>query len=201
MALGSDSTPASTPARRPAFAGFTFDRLAAFLLFLAIFGAACLMPAQSDTYWQLRAGAITVATGQVQLTDTLTHTVSGGYWPNHEWSAEVAFYLLHRLGGFPLLTFALALLVVGAWAQTWRLMRGTTMLRVVIGAVMATSSARLWSLRPQVISVFLLASAVTLLVTRRELWLIPLFAVWTRTCTGASCSGSPQSWAGSWPQS
>ena len=157
---------------------FTFDRLAAFLLFLAIFGAACLMPAQSDTFWQLRAGAETVASGHVQLRDTFTHTVRGTYWPNHEWGAEVAFYLLHRLGGFPLLTFVLSLVVVGAWWLTWRLMRGSTRLRVVIVAVLAVSSARLWSLRPQVLSLFLLAAAVTLLVKQRELWLMPLFTVW-----------------------
>ena len=34
----------------------TFNRLAIALLFIAIAAAACLMPAQNDTFWHLRAG-------------------------------------------------------------------------------------------------------------------------------------------------
>lgn len=148
---------------KQALADFTFDRLAVFLLFLAIFGAACVMPAQSDTFWQLRTGAETVATGRAQLTDTLTHTVKGTYWPNHEWASEVAFYLLHRLGGFPLLTLALAVVVTAAWWNAWRLMTGSALQRVAVVGVPAISSARLWSLRPQVISLLFLVVAVRLL--------------------------------------
>ena len=47
------------------------------LLFLTIFLAACVMPAQSDTFWQLRTGEEMWRTGRIMLRDELTHTVSG----------------------------------------------------------------------------------------------------------------------------
>jgi hypothetical protein len=156
----------------------TFERLAAYLLFLAILGAACHMPAQSDTFWQLRAGADIARTGRVPLVDTFSHTVRGQPWPNHEWGSELAFYALHRLGGFPLLTAALAGLVVLAWAIAWRLMRGPVPVRVALVAMLGISSARLWSLRPQVVSLCLLVLSIELLARRRERWLPAVFAVW-----------------------
>jgi hypothetical protein len=63
---------------------FSRDGFPLALLFLAIFLAACVMPAQSDTFWQLRAGQEMWRTGGIMLRDEFTHTVNGGYWPNHE---------------------------------------------------------------------------------------------------------------------
>jgi hypothetical protein len=37
--------------------GLSFNRMVVGLLFGSIFLTACLMPAQPDTYWHLRAGA------------------------------------------------------------------------------------------------------------------------------------------------
>jgi hypothetical protein len=185
MATGSGSVPAPTTIAGLGVRSPTFERLAVYLLFLAIAGAAAVMPAQSDTFWQLRAGAETVASGRVQLTDTLTHTVRGRAWPNHEWASETAFYLLHRAGGFPLLTLVLAVLVTCAWWNDWRLMVGSTLSRVVLVAVFTVSSARLWSLRPQVVSLCLLVFAVRLMVARREWWLPVLFLAWANLHGGA----------------
>ena len=67
---------------------FTFDRLQTTLLFVAIATAACLMPAQHDTWWLLRAGHDMWAAGHVLLTDTFSHTVHGAFWPNHEWRSS-----------------------------------------------------------------------------------------------------------------
>lgn len=156
----------------------TFARLAVALLFLVIATVACLMPAQSDTYWQLRAGQEIVATGQVLLRDTFTHTVQGSYWPNHEWASEVLFYLLHHLGGMPLLTAFAASLVALSWALAWRLMRGHDLLRLALVLAVLIPSARLWSVRPQLISLACLALLAWLLVRRRDGWLPLLFLVW-----------------------
>ena len=56
---------------------FTFDRLLTTLLFLAIAIAACLMPAQNDTWWQLRAGHDMWSGRTVLLRDTFSHTAYG----------------------------------------------------------------------------------------------------------------------------
>jgi hypothetical protein len=156
----------------------SFQRLAIFLLFLAIATTACLMGAQSDTYWQLRAGQEMIASGHVLLEDTFTYTVRGGYWPNHEWLSQVAFYLLYRAGGFPLLTLFLASLIVLAWTSAWQLMRGSPAARLGLMMVLLVPSARLWSVRPQLISLGLLGVACWLIKARRMHWLPLLFVIW-----------------------
>jgi hypothetical protein len=164
---------------RPSLRNFSFDRFATFLLFLAIGTAASLMPAQSDTFWQLRAGQAMVATGRILLEDTFTHTVRGAYWPNHEWLSQVTFYLLHALGGFPLLTAFAALLVVLSWTCVWKLMAGAAAVRLTLVLVLVVPSARLWSLRPQLVSLLLL-SLTLLLVQRGRTRLLPvIFVVWS----------------------
>src|SRR5258707_14864817 len=94
---------------------FTFDRLMATLLFLAISLAAFLMPAQNDTWWQLRAGREMWLTRHVLLHDTFSHTVYGAFWPNHEWLSQVLFYGIYAAGGMPSLTMASAAAATAAW--------------------------------------------------------------------------------------
>jgi hypothetical protein len=151
----------------------TFNRLAVTLLFLAIATAACLMPAQSDTYWQLRAGREIVTTGHVLLEDTFTHTVRGAYWPNHEWLSEVLFYWLYSAGGMPLLTAFAASMVVLAWVLVWQVMRGPALMRIGVILFVLVTSAQLWTIRPQVISLALLAMLL-LLIARQRWRLLPL---------------------------
>ena len=56
----------------------TYDRVLAVFAFLAILLAAALSPMQTDTWWQLRAGADMWASGHVLLTDRYSHTAYGG---------------------------------------------------------------------------------------------------------------------------
>ena len=145
----------------------TFNRLAITLLFLAIATAACLMPAQSDTYWQLRAGAEMSASRDILLQDTFTHTVRGSYWPNHEWLSELLFYQLYARGGMALLTAFAASMVVMAWAMAWHLMRGPALLRIALILSMLVTSALTWTVRPQIISLAMLAILLMLIASRR----------------------------------
>src|SRR3954462_7066251 len=131
---------------------FTFDRLMATLLFLAIALAALLMPAQNDTWWQLRAGREMWLTGHVLLHDTFSHTASGAFWPNHEWLSQLLLYAAYAAGGAPLLTLSCAAVVTAAWAIAWRLTPASTRTKFLLTiAVLATASTS-WSPRPQVFS-------------------------------------------------
>ena len=80
------------------------------------------MPAQSDTFWQLRAGQEMAASGSVMLHDAFTYSVRGGFWPNHEWLSEVLFYGLWRAGGMPALAAFAASMALLAWVLVWRVM-------------------------------------------------------------------------------
>jgi len=157
---------------------FTFERLGTALLFLAIGVAACFSPAQNDTWWHLRAGGDIWASRAIDLRDHYSHTVNGGYWPNHEWLSQVVFFAVYRVGGMPLLTFLVAALIVGAWWLIWRVTPGGTTLRVILCALALIPSSLAWALRPQVFTLVMLAATSVLLVRRRYLLLPPLFLIW-----------------------
>jgi hypothetical protein len=136
------------------------------------------MPAQSDTYWHLRAGADLWRTGSVPLVETYSHTAAGAFWPNHEWLWQAASYALYRAGGFPLLELAGATIVTLAFALAWRLMVGPVAVRFLLMALAMPLSASVWALRPQIASLALLATLLTLVARERYAWLPLLFALW-----------------------
>ncbi len=156
----------------------TFNRLAVTLLFTVIAAAACLMPAQNDTFWHLRAGLEAWRNGIPQYRDTFSHTAFGGYWPNHEWLTQAVFYGAYLAAGLPGVTLICVSMVAAGWAMSWRLMSGTTSLRVcLVGAVIPTS-ATLWSLRPQAISLGFVGVCAWLIATRRARWVPFVCVLW-----------------------
>ena len=113
-------------------------------------GAERHLVAPSDRRGNLEAGA-------VQLRDSFSFTVNGGYWPNHEWLSEIVFLGLHHCGGMPLLTprlprFWCRNLVDGVVSdgRTSDAPLGVVSLAVI-------PSAMAWSLRPQLFTLFLVA--------------------------------------------
>jgi hypothetical protein len=65
----------------------------------------------SDVFWQVRTGEITLATGHVPAVDPFSYTIAGGPWNNHEWAFEILAALLHRSFGWG----AFRLLVLVVW--------------------------------------------------------------------------------------
>jgi hypothetical protein len=163
----------------------TFNRLTTTLVFLAVAMAACLMPAQNDTFWQLRAGEHVWTTGHLLYRDVFSHTAYGQYWPNHEWLTQVSFYGAYRLAGMPGVTLLCAAAVTLGWAMAWRLMRGSAFVRLLLVASVMPASATLWSLRPQAISLGFTGLVAWLIATRRRWWVPPVVAVWANFHGGA----------------
>ena len=136
------------------------------------------MPAQNDTWWQLRAGKEILETGTIPLRDSFSHTVSGGYWPDHEWLSQVIFYTLYRVGGLPLVTGVAAGVVTLTWFIVWHLIPGRSLVRLGLAALALGPVASEWSLRPQVFTLLLLAVTTLFLVRRRYAFLPPLYVLW-----------------------
>jgi hypothetical protein len=158
--------------------GISFQRMLVGLLFGSIFLTACLLPAQSDTYWHLRAGADIWRTHHIPFVDHYSYTADGRFWPNHEWLWQALSYGLFRLGGMPLLTGAAAAVVTTAFALAYRLMVGPPTTRFVLMLVGMPLAASVWALRPQIVSLALLALTVTLIAEERTRLLPLLFVVW-----------------------
>ena len=169
--------------------GLTFSELSVGLVFVAIAALACLSPAQGDTFWALRAGEDLWRSGQVPLVDTYSHTAAGHPWPNHEWLWQAIAYGLLRAGGFPLLTLAVGAAVTGAYAIVYRLTVGPWPVRIGLLLVGLTLGTNVWSLRPQVASLLLLAVLLWLLVRGRHAFIPPLFALWANLHGGVVLGG------------
>jgi len=156
----------------------TSDRLAIGVAFVAIGTLACFAPAQGDTWWLLSAGREIWATGRVPLVDTYSHTATGAYWPNHEWLTEALFYLLHKLGGFPLLTAACAAAATGAWALSYGLTSGSFEARFIMLLSSVAPTATSFALRPQMLTLLFFSLTCTLLVRNRLRWIPIVMLVW-----------------------
>src|SRR5687767_7299497 len=128
----------------------TLDESATWCFFAVMLAMACMMPMQNDTWWHLRAGQEMWTRRMVMLSDEFSYTVSGAYWPNHEWGSEVVFYALFWLGGLPALTLFAAVCVTAALALAWRLMTGTPTQRLLFMGLAMTSIVPVWTVRPHV---------------------------------------------------
>jgi len=163
---------------RAALDAFTFDRLLAALLFLAIALAAALMPAQNDTFWQMRAGREIWTSGGVPLRDTFSHTVYGARWPNHEWLSQALLYALYVIGGLPIVTLTCATIVVLAWRIVWNETPAPPRVKLLLTAPVVVAACGVWSPRPQIFSLLLVTATLRLLRTRRYEWLPAIFLIW-----------------------
>jgi hypothetical protein len=177
------------------------ERFALALLILTIAFAACFTPAQSDTWWQLRAGEEMWRSGRVMLHDEFTHTVAGGRWPNHEWLTQVVFFKAYDAGGMPLLTLLAAAAITTAWTLVVVLTPGPALLRVALVGLAVMGSSPGWSLRPQVLTLAMCAVTTWILVRRRGLWLLPpLFLVWANLHGAVALGGVlvAAAWIAAW---
>ena len=172
--------------------GLPFDEMAVGLLFVAVAALALFTPAQGDTFWHLRAGADIWRSGHVPRVDLYSHTAYGTPWPDHEWLSQLLMYAAYRAGrGMPGLELGAAILILAAAATVYRLMVGPRLTRfalLTLGLAIAASS---WSLRPQILTLFLLAFLVWLLVRDRHVVITipPYFLIWANAHGGVALGG------------
>jgi hypothetical protein len=169
-------------------ASFDAALLAVALLVVAL--GAALMGVQSDTWWQLRTGQVILATGSVPTRDIFSSTVSGAYWPNHEWLALAIFYGLYTIGGLPALLLGCTALVVLAWAGIVQLSEGPGRVRAAAVLLAMPAQSVIWSARPHLFSLLLVVVALLLLTRPRLHWLYPpLFLLWANLHAGVAFGG------------
>lgn len=171
-------------------AASSFDRAVFAAALLLIVAAAALLGAQSDTWWLLRAGQLIVRSGNIPTTDPFSSTVRGGYWPNHEWLAEVLFYWAYAVGGLPALFTLCAGLIGLAWAGLALLCEGPWRGRAVALLLGVVGQSVIWSARPHLFSLALMVAALWLMPQRRLHWLYPpLFLIWANLHAGVAFGG------------
>lgn len=151
------------PGIRPFRAALTINQLLVAIVFIAIFTMAVRLPADTDTWWHLRAGQYMVEHRTILTTDPFSHTRSGQTWIDHGWLAQLFWYGLYALGGWPALSLGLAALVTASFWLVWMQVEGnvfTAAFSTVLGAMV---SSVVWTARPQMVSFFLTALTAWLL--------------------------------------
>ena len=161
------------------------DTLILVVVLLLIAAMAAGTPLDTDMWWHLRAGEVTLTTGQPLLSDLFSFTRSGAAWTNHSWLAQVFLYLLFRLGGFMALGVLVCSLATASMALTYQQMEGPAVLRAFALILSAIVSAPVWSARPQLFSLLLFGLVAYLLhlykrhQRDRLFWLVPVFILWS----------------------
>lgn len=143
----------------------TIPRLLVAIVFIAIFTMAVRLPADTDTWWHLRSGQYILENQIVPTTDPFSHTRAGAAWIDHGWLAQVFWYSLYALGGWPGLSLGLAALVMLTFWLVWQVTPGNLYIRAFVMILGAITSAVIWVARPQMVS-FLLAGLVLVLLEK-----------------------------------
>ena len=133
------------------------ERLYPMIALLLIFIMAVRTPLDSDMWWHLRAGEETLESGQVYRIDTFSSTRMGESWINHSWLSQVMMAALQRVGGLPALSIWVGVCAVLSMGLVYLTMKGNPLLRSAVLILAAMVSSVVWSPRPQIMSLVLLA--------------------------------------------
>ena len=149
-----------------------------------VFIMASRTPLDSDMFWHLRSGADTLARGWPVHVDLLSFTRAGQVWVNHSWLSAAVLALLFRLGGYFALAAWVAFCASVSMMLVYRRMSGPPLWRAFVIVLASLVAAPIWTPRPQIFSLVMLAGLVCLLDAwqagrARGWWLIPLFVLWS----------------------
>lgn len=145
--------------------GFHIRDVAVCGAFAAIFAMALRPVVDNDLFWHLATGRYMWATSQIPHADPFSWTAAGRAWIAHEWLTEWWLYPLFQHGGYAALMLVFAAAITAAFAvayATARRLGASRPLGLAITILAAVASSHTWGVRPQMLSMLLMA--VTLYV-------------------------------------
>lgn len=157
------------------------------------FSLVVLLAAQSgkllqdpDIYWHIALGEHIWRTGAFPRVDEFSYTFAGAPWIAKEWLAQLIFYFVHAVAGWPGIVVLTSLVVAAAF--TILLNFFAKRLRATVAVVMVmipfAISVGQFVARPHIFFLLLLAAFTAGLVSaverqvRPSWWLVPLIALW-----------------------
>jgi hypothetical protein len=165
-------------------------RLVVAILFVALFAMAVRAPVDTDTWWHLKAGQVTLESGQIIRSDPFSHTFYGAPWVAYSWFSEVILYWLFRTFSYAGLGVLIGVMVAAAFAFVYLQMEGDSFSRAFVIILAAATSAVVWIARPHLFSFLLTAVLAYILYLFKwrgvnRLWLLPpLFVLWVNLHAG-----------------
>ena len=160
--------------------------IACFLI--AIFSIACKPVTDPDFFWHLASGRYIATFHRIPTHDVFSLTAQNHRWITHEWLTELLFYGGWLLGGPHLLSLATGCIITLTFGLVFRTAlerHAPPLLAAPIVLLAALASAHTWGVRPQMLSVLLMALyglAIARMLERRlsapPLWVAPTMVLW-----------------------
>ena len=150
------------------------------------------VPVDTDMWWHLKAGEITIQTGIPVISDTMSYTKLGEPWINHSWLGQVILYGFYELFGYWGLEAFVVLLTVLCLTFLWKQLTGLPFIKAVILLTGAVLVSLVLTPRPQLFTLFFLALTGWYLDNylkqdfKKAFWLPILFVLWSNLHAGAT---------------
>ena len=128
--------------------------LVAWLVFLPVVLLRAGSLGETDTFWEIRTGLLTIQQGSIPTVDPFSWMIHGQPWTLNSWGFNVAIAAFYRLAGLPGVALACALLVAAVGAMVLLLAHRLSASPVVTATLLVLASPLLigWlSARPQLV--------------------------------------------------
>jgi hypothetical protein len=122
----------------------------AVVFFLLVAIMAVRLPFDTDFWWHLRAGQLTVEQAKPLLTDLSSYTRYGTPWLNHSWLSQAIFFITYSFTGYFGIMILVALLATIGIFFIFRALNGPVLLKSFVLILVVLISAVIWSPRPQI---------------------------------------------------
>ena len=155
-----------------------------FITLLSIVLMAARVPLDTDMWWHIKAGEVSIENGSVLIQDTFSYTREWAEWVNHSWLAQVILALLYQHMGYYGLTLFVVFLSLLTFGLLYFAIKGHAFIKSLLVIIGATLVSTVWSPRPQLFTLLFLS--FLFFSTQRyfdkkikNLWFIPLvFLIW-----------------------
>ncbi|HBG74562.1 MAG: hypothetical protein A2X25_11055 [Chloroflexi bacterium GWB2_49_20] len=157
-----------------------FASITALLVFIVLLNP----PIDPDMWWHLKSGQAMWQQKTILTHDQFSFTRFNHPWVNAFWITDLFLFFCVRIGGFPLLLVAIALIGTTTFLTLFFRSNGPFFIRSFVILLAAISVSPGWTARPQVFSFFLFAILNLWMEKRKQnrkppLYFLPiLFIVW-----------------------
>jgi len=163
------------------------------VIFILIFFMAIRVPLDSDFWWHLRAGQLSLMNGAPILEDQTTFTVFKSPWINHSWLSQVFYFLIQDSLGSIGIMITVAILAIFSIFFVFIRLKSSSIINGFTILLCVMTTAVVWSPRPQLVTL-LFFSILTYLLTEKRIFsdkiptlMVPLlFLIWGNLHAGFS---------------
>ncbi len=135
---------------------FTVRNLFLIVLFCGIFYLSLRPIVDPDFWWHLRTGQLIAQTQEIPHADPFSFTANAKQWVTHEWLSELIIFRSFELGSYGLLIFIFSGVISATFLFTFLRCSKETKpyiagFTLFLGAI---TSAPIWGVRPQMLTLF-----------------------------------------------